>query len=611
MATALISALNSHTPLQRGENGHVEHGWSSDLREEIVQLSFQCVRTSETGVSDLGNRLYSIAKRLLNINEETNIENYIYKNNGERKSDFNSVVAKNEEANELIDMLRRLVLHTRDIEAGKGEYSIGRQFIKEWYRLFPLEALKMIKYYVTPIKHITEQGTTSSHPYGSWKDIKFLWRVFGGVRCPPEVLAFMIKLVNTQLREDLKSDNPSLVARWVSRENSSKKHATPFKPFYHALAEDYYKEYLESARTTESITRARRKCYTHYRQFVLVPLNKKLKTPQINQCAKTWKDIDYANDVTSITMRKQTTAFMNKKKDGSVRSMDEDRIEAAEQFTSFVNNVVEKGGTIKGKRVGFDTIASSAWKLAERRAYPTMAHQDLETEINVLDLQWESMLEVLGNIDDMVPMIDLSGSMYGDPMNAAMGIGMAVATKSRIGKGAMTFSNTPVWMNFEGCNKLSEMAIEMYKYNNEWGGSTNFTAALNLILDKCVKLKLPASDVANIKLLILSDMQIDSYGNEEVTDTMWENIRQRYAEAGMRAIGEPYQPGHIIFWNLRDTNGFPTLSTNANTTMFSGFSPVLLNNFAQNGLEALQNSNPFTQLKEQLANPRYNILDFV
>ena len=154
------------------------------------------------------------------------------------------------------------------------------------------------------------------------------------------------------------------------------------------------------------------------------------------------------------------------------------------------------------------------------------------------------------------------------------------------------------------------MMNEMVKFRNDWGGSTNFTGALNLILDKCVQLKLPAADVANIKLLILSDMQIDSYGNEKVTDTMWRNISQRYAEAGRRAVGEPYKPGHIIFWNLRHTSGFPTLSTTPNVTMFAGFSPVLLNDFAQKGLEALQNETPFNQLQDQLSSPRYNILDF-
>lgn len=601
MATALVSALNSHTPLQNGENGHSEHGWSNSLHEEIVQLSFQCVRTSDENVADLGNRLFSIARRLLTINNETDVANYLYQENSE-SDDLNSVNKKNDEVNELIDMLRRLILHTRDIEAGKGEYSIGREFVKQWYRLFPAEALKMIKYYVTPIKVISEKSIIETHPYGSWKDIKFFWRVFGGTRCPPEVMSHLINLVNTQLRQDLMSDNPSLAARWVSRENACKKNALPFKPFYYALAEDYYKIYLETARTAESKLRAQRKCYTHYRQFVLSPLNKKLKTPQINQCAKNWSKINYEKDVTSITMQKQTKAFMNIKKNGATRSMDADRIQAAENFTSYIDNTFERGETIKGRRVGFDTIAAAAWKGQED------SFQNA-SEIKVQDLQWESMLENLGNIDNMIPMIDLSGSMEGDPKNAAMGIGLAVASKSCIGKYAMTFSNTPVWMNFEHCNKLSEMMCEMYKYRNAWGAGTNFTAALTLILDKCVQLRLPAADVADIKLLILSDMQIDAYGNETVTDTMWENIRNRYAEAGMRAIGEPYTPGHIIFWNLRCTQGFPSLSNTPNTTMFSGFSPVLLNSFVKDGVAALR-STPFDQLKGQLDNPRYNILDF-
>ena len=463
----------------------------------------------------------------------------------------------------------------------------------------------MIKYYVTPIPVDLPNGwgIEMSHPYGSWKDIKFLWRVFGGTRCSPKVLGFLVDLVNNQLRSDLESSAPSLVARWVSRESASKKNEIPFKDFYHALAEDFFSEYLLTARTTESREKAKRKCYTHYRQKVLAPLNLKLKTPQVKQCAGQWSEIDYNYDVTSITMRKQTKAFMNVKKDGSPRHRDnEDRIQAATNFEIFVNNTTLKGATIKGARVGFNTIAHDAWQQASSHA--------TGTEVNVLDLQWESMLERLGDLSDMVPMIDLSGSMLGDPMDAAMGIGLAVASKSTLGKRAMTFSDHPQWMNFDGCNKLSEMMHEMYKFRENWGYNTNFTAALKLILDKCVALKLPAADVANIKLLILSDMQIDYPSNEKITSTMWDNITNLYAKAGMKAVGEPYIPGHIIFWNLKSTNGFPTLSSTPNATMFAGFSPVLLNQFAEKGLDALQSTTPYSQLYDELSSKRYDLLSF-
>jgi hypothetical protein len=600
MAEFLVSALDSFTTVQQGENGHSEYGWSHEIREQIVQLSFQIVRTNSDGVAKLAERFYNLASSLKSIVDEDIVSP--------------SLNARQEEAVEMLDMLRRMVLHTRDIDSGKGEYAIGRELIRHWYYLYPDEAFTMIKYYVKPIPKMltSESGVATvsmTHPYGSWKDIKYFWKVFGGDQCPPKVLGYLVRLVNGQLKEDLKEDNsnPSLVARWVCRENASKNGTVPFKQFYRALAEDYFSHYMDTAKTAESKERARRKCYMDYRKQVLVPLNKKLRTPQINQCSGNWSEIDYKNDVTSITMRKQTRAFMNTKKDNSIRSEEPDRITGAANFEKFVSNAVKSGETIKGKRVGFDIIARDAWNLA---ATGFRSSSKQSTEVDVLNLQWENMLQQLGELEDMVPMIDLSGSMCGDPINAAMGIGLAVACKSRIGKRAMTFSHTPTWMNFQGCNKLSEMMTKMYAYRNDWGGSTNFTAALTLILDMCVKLKLSASDVSKIKLLILSDMQIDMYGNEQVTDTMWHNITQRYAEAGMRAIGEPYKPGHIIFWNLRHTNGFPTLSSTPNTTMFAGFSPVLLNEFAQKGLEALQSETPFNQLKQQLANERYNILDF-
>ena len=598
MASALMNALDTHTPIQFGKNGHAEYGWSNDMREKIVQLSFQTVRTTDEGVKDLGNKLYSIVMSLKNIVEDTSAPV------------SPSFHMKQEEATMLLDMVRRLVIQTRDIESGKGEYALGREYLKQWYSIYPDEALKMIKYYVTPVPMLTEDdGMKDTHPYGSWKDIKFIWRVFGGEKCPPKVLGYLVNLVNSQLRADLTSAVPSLVARWVSRENASKKDSVPFKMFYHALAEDYFAHYLVTARTLESKVKAQRKAYTHYRQQVLVPLNEKLKTPQIKQCAGKWADIDYKKEVTSITMRKQTRAFMNQNKDGTTRSEVPDRISAAENFADFVSNAVEKGETIKGKRVGFDVIAKDAWDLESRRCAGSPI---TGTEFNVQDLQWESMLEILGDLKDMVPMIDLSGSMAGNPMNAAMGIGLAVASKSTLGKRAMTFSSTPRWMNFDGCNKLSEMMTKMYEFRNSWGTSTNFTAALELILSKCVELKLPAADVANIKLLILSDMQINAHSNERVTDTMWDNITQRYAEAGMKAVGEPYKPGHIIFWNLNPdpSSGFPVLSTTPNTTMFSGFSPVLLNEFAKRGIEAFVDETPFNRLQEQLANERYNILEF-
>ena len=48
---ALINALDNYTPLQFGENGHSEYGWSNNIREKILQLSFQLVRTKKDKIT--------------------------------------------------------------------------------------------------------------------------------------------------------------------------------------------------------------------------------------------------------------------------------------------------------------------------------------------------------------------------------------------------------------------------------------------------------------------------------------------------------------------------------------------------------------------------------
>jgi hypothetical protein len=135
--------------------------------------------------------------------------------------------------------------------------------------------------------------------------------------------------------------------------------------------------------------------------------------------------------------------------------------------------------------------------------------------------------------------------------------------------------------------------------------NTNFVAALNMILDAIVLQKMDSADVEDMILTILSDMQIDAADNS----SLMELIEQRYADAGIRVCGKPYKPPHILFWNLRSTSGFPTLSTQRNTSMMSGFSPVLLNLFCEQGIDALQSCSPWSLFVKSLENERYTIMD--
>ena len=76
----------------------------------------------------------------------------------------------------------------------------------------------------------------------------------------------------------------------------------------------------------------------------------------------------------------------------------------------------------------------------------------------------------------------------------------------------------------------------------------------------------------------------------------------------MRLYGKPFKPPHILLWNLRSTDGFPSLSTQTNVSMMSGFSPVLLNVFCEQGIHAFHSCPPWSILIKTLENERYKIM---
>jgi hypothetical protein len=229
----------------------------------------------------------------------------------------------------------------------------------------------------------------------------------------------------------------------------------------------------------------------------------------------------------------------------------------------------------------------------------------------------------------MVAVVDTSGSMTGDPMNAAIALGIRVAEKSILGSRVMTFSAEPAWINLDGNDTFTDMVSTIMNKSNTAGLNTNFYKALDMILTVIEERRVPSADVENMILAIFSDMQIDDNlhmmngaSNYNPNDsqkmeargnwaTMHQQIKQKYAEVGMRMHGKPMNPPHILFWNLRKTNGFPTLSTEAGCSMMSGFDPTILNMFCELGIDALKDMTPYKTLLKVLDNERYGPLETV
>jgi hypothetical protein len=582
---SFFTAALDYACKQIGENGHAEYAPVSktaaptceNIQEKIVQFHFQCVRCTNDDLNDLADNLRDILRNLSEMEDKDIEKKYL------------SIVYK-------------IIGQTRDIESGKGERQLSYMMIHVWSEFH----LTLAKFATTCFVNLGDKLQ-----YGSWKDMKrlsqYIYEKTTNNQHP--IILHCIDLIIHQLRIDNEKtidSELSLCGRWVPRESSTKG-----KWLFRLLAQAYFPEFIESAvkitdkdRKAKSYEAAKKKTYMTFARMVS-SLNKRLDTIQIKMCGKRWADIDH-HKTTSVTLTKSRSALMNKgKKRGE--STETDRILCAEAFQTYIESRVSSGKEVKGKRVGIVDFVKQGIDM-----YRSSVGQ---LEKDTINTQWRSFMSQVGDLGNVVAMVDQSGSMSGDPMHAAMGMGIAVAEKSALGKRVMTFSTEPTWVSLEGCKDFYSYIAELQKTEHLAGLGTNFFKALKMILDACVARNVPDDVVSNMTLAIFSDMQIDCSTNfpddspnksASFADrmlSMHERIKVMYSAAGYSGVP------HILFWNLRHTGGFPTMSTMPNATMFSGFSPMLLNAFCEKGKEALQQQTPWDGLVDSLSNERYTVLE--
>ena len=638
--SALSTALDKMTDLKFGENMNQEYSWSKDINELIVQFYFQLTRTSET--KDLETKYQELLKKIFTMVGETpkppelrsrsvnlgfESSNSNYKEGG--VSVATGSVATGSVATvsstEYIKTIYKLIGYTRDIVAGKGEYNLTYMLISELYKFSQSTDCDIndkfkIQTMATGAIESLIRTEINEHPYGSWKDMKY----FCNYHIPKEyrfeyklkelndpLFNKVIDLICGQLQCDENAPVKTLAARWVPREKSDK-----FGWITPILATRYYSQWCKEPTTSQSLTpaqktAARRKCLTHFRQLVS-KINKSLNTPQINQCNGTWQNINFDKDVTSITLRKQSKAFQGTSKAGKPRENvmnNEDRQKCTKNYTQYVKNCKSGKSVAKGKRVSVIDFVKDA---LQTQTYDNEMTDSLEKDI--INAQWEDNGKQNVALEDCIAMVDTSASMESDnnvPLYSAIGLGIRIAEKSKFGKRILTFSASPTWVNLDDS---PDFVSKVHKVQEApWGANTNFRAALDLILDAAILNNIYPSDMKKMVLIILSDMQLDCAsthftGGMESTP-MFEMMKQKYHDAGLRSVyNQPYELPHIVFWNLRSTTGFPSLSTEQNTSMMSGNNPALLNTFCNKGIVALKEMTPWNTLQEQLSNKRYDHL---
>ena len=619
-----ISSQRMVPGYQYGKNNHVEYkGIDTSLetlREKILQFSFQLVRTSsDDGISavakDTREILSIIMSGIKNANEGSGSGSDNYK--------------------KCVDMgviMFKLLAQTRDIISGKGEYMLFYVMLLEWakvdFRFFEYVIETLVydtqdeAYGVDIAENITK---SKNHPLGSWKDMKYfltymkenLLGVSSGVDSQKNSQLYskfvdkVVNFINEQVRIDAVNlekggTSFSLAARWVPREKSKK-----FGWLYYYLAINYSHNQIPLDVSHPSYERAVNRAFMIYRK-VISAINKKLDTTQVKQCNGKWDEIDF-NNVTSITMHKQTNSFLNLKKDGkTTRCNLESRINCKYNYEEYLQDVVDGKSKIKGKRISIIDFVKSAID------YKIKSLPSDSPVVTALNEQWKSNSLQNNNLGNFIAMADVSGSMTEDnsnPLHSAIGLSIRVAEKSVLGPRILTFSERPTWIQL-GTQDSDTFVKQVNKVmTSSWGMTTDFYLAIDLIRQGIEDNKLSREVAENLVLVVFSDMQMNN-ASKSINDlseraTLFENIKQMFAKMGERLYGQPCKAPHIVFWNLRKTTGFPSLSTDQNVSMMSGFSPALLNVFCEKGVDGLQWYNPWNTLLDSLHNKRYDGFDRV
>lgn len=272
-------------------------------------------------------------------------------------------------------------------------------------------------------------------------------------------------------------------------------------------------------------------------------------------CAKQWGNIKYSS-VPSRAFNAYKQAFER---------------QDMNRFNTFVESVSE--GTEKvnaGQLFPYELFQS--YKLGERT--------------DVINAQWKALPNYVTE-GSFLPVCDVSGSMYGLPMDISVSLGVYLSERNKsIFKDAfITFSGIPKMQYLTGdtCQRFGQLETA------DWGGNTNLQAVFELILASAKRGNVAPGDMPET-LLIISDMEFDYCA----TDTNLEAVEKQYQASG-------YAMPKIAFWNVNGRKGnVPASAKKKDVALISGASPSIVKSVLSG-----KDFSPVGIMLETLGNERY------
>lgn len=430
----------------------------------------------------------------------------------------------------------KALFYTRDIRGGQGERKTFKTIIRNIAFNHPDALAKNIN--LIPY-------------YGRYDDLLVL------LDTPLEKLAMTI--IRAQLLEDIDTESPSLLAKWLPSENASS---------------------YETKRLAKKVYTNLGLTPKQYRK-TLSMLRKRINIVEGLLSTKKFDEVEYDKIPSKAGLIYRKSFYRN----------DEDR------YTAFIESLSKPENKNKVK---INTATLFPYEIVSKYQATGMVrlgshyYTSFGTSVDpTLEAMWDNLPDYIGdNFDNALAVVDTSGSMRGLPIEVALSLGLYLAerNKGEFHNHFITFSERPELQEVVG-KTLAERLQNMSTAN--WDMNTNIEKVFDLVLHTAVKNNLPQEELPS-KLFIISDMQFDRCVRGGNNVTLFENILQKFANAG-------YVMPELVFWNVNATSQqFPVSVNQTGTALVSGCSPSIFKN-----LLAGKDMTPYTMMLDVLNSERY------
>ena len=237
--------------------------------------------------------------------------------------------------------------------------------------------------------------------------------------------------------------------------------------------------------------------------------------------------------------------------------------------------------TKNGKRVSAGVLLPH--KLVERaKSLEQKEDSPISSAVSEVNLQWLRLVEdtqASGKLPSALAVCDVSGSMYGEPMEVAVALSLLlcdVADEPWRNK-ICTFSRAPKFVTVPSAttDNLAERACGVER--PQWDLNTDFQLVFDELLSFAQRNDLKADDMLKT-IFVFSDMEFDQCKCRPYSTDL-EIIQDKYQKAG-------YPVPELIFWNLVPSSSLPATHSEPGVTFLSGFSAGMMKSFLEYRLDS-------------------------